>query len=184
MPNPGNPNLPWLIWDLRLPPTLARRIAPREVVVSARDQFGAVATHPPVPTVQIVTSATVLGGLNYWGPIVVDKTGSGGRVLFGDIVQAIYDFFQRPLTQDEARVLERDVPAAWAEMTRAFTARCREHPGLAEVEWKQGMRRVDCLGERYMFWGLWVSHNADGTFQLNLGTAPKPRGVPMPAPRR
>lgn len=184
IPNPGNPDVPWLIWDLRLPPSQAKRIAPRAVVVSARDRFKDVAMHPSTPSVTIVYNATTLWAPGSWGPIAIDKRSSGGQVLFEDILDAIYDFFQTPLVWNEADAFKRDLPEAWQQMKRAFQRRCREFPGLSEVEHRNGMRRVDCLGDRYMFWGLWVTHNLDGTFQLNLGTVPKSKGVPMPPPVR
>ncbi|RPD60226.1 hypothetical protein L226DRAFT_471623 [Lentinus tigrinus ALCF2SS1-7] len=118
--------------------------------------------------------------LNYWGPIVVNK-GEGGTVFFEDVVDAVYEYFQQPLLPNEAAMIERDSPDAWRQMMTSFSKRCRDAHGIADFEWRQGMRRVDCLGERHMWWGLWVTHNtANGTFQLNLGLIPKRRNYVIP----
>ena len=127
----------------------------------------------------LVVVATVLGGLNYWGPIVVDK-GDGGTVNVEDVLDAIFDFFQQQLLPNEAAVIERDFPDAWRQMQDAFRKRCRDAHAISEVEWLQGMRRVDCFGERHKWWGMWVTHNADGTYQLNLGLVPKKQHYPVP----
>ncbi|KAI0690815.1 hypothetical protein C8T65DRAFT_671175 [Cerioporus squamosus] len=179
MPNPGNAAEPWLLWDIRHPPSTARRVAARAVVVGAQDKFKDTATHPPVPRVHIAYSTNTVNLLNYWGPIVIDK-GEGGTVSIGDIIEGLYEYFQQPLLQHEAAVIERDFPDVWRQVTQAFRKRCRDHYWIPEVEWARGMRRVDCLGERHMFWGMWVTHNANGTFQLNLGLVPKKQNYLVP----
>ncbi|TFK87550.1 hypothetical protein K466DRAFT_467918, partial [Polyporus arcularius HHB13444] len=103
-----------------------------------------------------------------WGPIVIDK-GENGKVSFGDIIEGLFEYFQQPLLPHEADVIERDFPDVWRRVKLAFEQRCRKHHGIPQVEWARGIRRVDCLGERHMFWGMWVTHNANGTFHLNLG---------------
>ena len=176
IPNPSNGSLPWLVWDVRFPPVLAKRITGRRTTLPAAPKLGEPATHPPVPRVHIAYNTSVLGALNAWGPIVVDK-GEKGVVSFGDVADAIYDFFQTPLTHVEAHELKTHFPALWADMCRAFRKRCEDVPAIPEVTWRQGMRRVDCLGDRILFWGMWVTHNPDRTFYLNLGLIPAKPGT-------
>ena len=179
IPNPGNRAEPWLLWDVRHAPSTAKRVAPRTVVLSAVDKFKEPATHPPVSCVHIAYNTNTIGMINYWGPIVVDK-GEGGTVLVEDVLDAIFDFFQRQLLQTEAAVIKRDFPGAWRQMMAAYEKRCRDAHGIFEAEWLQGMRRVDCFGERHMWWGMWVTHNANGTYQLNLGLVPKKQRYAVP----
>ena len=179
IPNPGNRAEPWLLWDVRHAPSTAKRVAARAVVLSALDQFKEAATYPPVSRLHIAYNTNTIGMINYWGPIVVDK-GDGGTVNVEDVLDAIFDFFQQQLLPHEAAVIERDFPDAWRQMQDAFRKRCRDAHAISEVEWLQGMRRVDCFGERHKWWGMWVTHNADGTYQLNLGLVPKKQHYPVP----
>ena len=77
IPNPSNGSLPWLVWDVRFPPVLAKRITGRRTTLPAAPKLGEPATHPPVPRVHIAYNMSVLGALNAWGPIVVDKGEKG-----------------------------------------------------------------------------------------------------------
>ncbi|KAI0754154.1 hypothetical protein C8Q80DRAFT_1137202 [Daedaleopsis nitida] len=174
--NPGNPNLPQLVWDLRLPPSQARRIAPRSVTVPARTIFNESIMRPSTRAVRIAYNSATLAQVAFWDRIAIDKGAGAGRVSIGDALDAIYAFFQQPLTPNEAWHIEHDLPPeVWADVKAAFTRRCREHPGLPEYEWRQGVRRVDCLGERVMFGAMWITHSADepGAYMLNLGTVPR-----------
>lgn len=182
IPNPGNDSVQWLLWDLRHDPVTARRVAPREVVLSATDRFGLAATHPEVPRVQIAYHLPAgLDMLQYWGAI--DVSASGSAVSVRDVLEAVYAFFHTPLTTHEARAIQDGFPTVWKRVCDAFQRRCEEHLGIADVEWNKGVRRVDCLGDAYMWWGMWVTENRMGnTFQLNLGTVPR-RGAAGPGRR-
>ena len=164
--------MPWLDWDIRMPPTLAKRYTARETVAGISDKFGEVATHPPVTRLEVLYTTAVPAMLNYWGAITVDA-GEGGTVTVGAILDAVHDFFQVPLRQAEAAELKYANPAEWRAMSSAFRKRCRDYPAIVDVTYKQGMRRVDVLADRYKWWGMWVHWNPDGSWYLNLGLVPK-----------
>ena len=165
--------MPWLDWDIRMPPSMAKRITAREVVVSnISDKLKEVATHPPTSRLTIAYNTAVPGLLNYWGPISVDK-GEGGTVTVGDVLDAVFDFFQVPLTYAEWQELKRTHAAEFSVMTRAFVKRCREYPAIPEKIYEEGMKRIDALTDRYKWWGMWVQWNPDGSWYLNLGTVSK-----------
>ncbi|EJF56778.1 hypothetical protein DICSQDRAFT_40140, partial [Dichomitus squalens LYAD-421 SS1] len=103
-----------------------------------------------------------------WGPIVVDK-GEGGTVTVGDILDAVFDFFQVPLTYAEGYELPREHSAEFSRMSLAFHKRCRDYPAIPEKTYEGGMLRVDALTDRYKWWGMWVQWNPDGSWYLNLG---------------
>ncbi|PIL23202.1 hypothetical protein GSI_14511 [Ganoderma sinense ZZ0214-1] len=172
IPNPVNPSVPWLDWDVRMPPLMAKRYTARETVTSMSDKLGEVATHPAVARLDVVYTTAVPALLNYWGAIPVDR-GEGGTVDVGAVLDAVHDFFQVPLTSQEARELKHSHPTEWRAMSAAFKKRCRDYPALPDVTWRQGMRRVDALADRYKWWGMWVHWNPDGTWILNLGLVPK-----------
>ncbi|KAI0667252.1 hypothetical protein C8Q78DRAFT_982735 [Trametes maxima] len=125
-------------------------------------------TVPEVKEVQIVYQANMPGLLNYFGPIHLRLDRA---VTFRDALRAIYDFFQVRLRTDEAEYFQRVLPEQWREWSRAFYLRCATAPHIAvrDAERNQGMRRVDCLGDRVKFWGLWITHNPDRTWQIQLG---------------
>ena len=75
--------------------------------------------------------------------------------------------------------LAEDFPALWTAACAAFEKRCREFLGIPGVARQQGMRRVDCLAEKHTFWGMWVTHDAQRRFYLNLALVP-----PTPTPSR
>ena len=172
IPNPGNPSVPWLDWDVRMPPSMAKRYTARETVASISDKLGEVATHPAVARLDVVYTTAVPALLNYWGAIPVDR-GESGTVTVGAVLDAVHDFFQVPLTQVEAAELKQSHPTEWRAMSAAFKKRCRDYPALVDFTWRQGMRRVDALADRYKWWGMWVHWNPDGTWYLNLGMVPK-----------
>ncbi|KAI0765871.1 hypothetical protein BD413DRAFT_455811, partial [Trametes elegans] len=128
-------------------------------------------TEPATHEVQIVYGTAMPGMENVFGPIHIRKP-PGRAVTVGDMLRAVYEFFQTPLRQDEADALKARYPDMWHAWGEAFRTRCREAPHIAvpTAEWNQGMRRVDTLGERVKYWGLWTTHNAsNNTWQLNLG---------------
>ncbi|KAH9936942.1 hypothetical protein B0H21DRAFT_667347, partial [Amylocystis lapponica] len=125
-------------------------------------------TFPPAETVHIACAAGLAGDACGWGPIVV-RAEAGGGVTVWDVLLAIYEYYRRPMRRRE---VER-VAGLGAEnrtvLTEAYWARCARAPALPGYEIERGVRRVDCLGRGTMFWGLWVTVNTDGTWQMNLG---------------
>ncbi|KAI0365808.1 hypothetical protein BV20DRAFT_953601 [Pilatotrama ljubarskyi] len=128
-------------------------------------------TMPEVKEVQIVYNANMPGLLNFFGPIHIRKE---GMITIRDTLRAIYDFFQVPITQEQANYMERTYPDVWKDCVEAFRTRCTrsQHIAIPVTEWRQGVKRVDCLGDRVKYWGMWATHNPDATWQLNLGLVP------------
>ncbi|EIW54798.1 uncharacterized protein TRAVEDRAFT_84673, partial [Trametes versicolor FP-101664 SS1] len=123
-------------------------------------------TNPEVKEVQI--SYTIWGSPNLFGPIHIRQTRT---VTVGDALDRIYEFFQTPLRADEVEPVRTARPEVWKTWVEAFRRRCHQAPHIAipDVEWGQGMRRVDCLGEKVNYWGSWNTHNPDRSWQINLG---------------
>ena len=71
----------------------------------------------------------------------------------GDVLWAIYRYWRTPLTNHEFNELLRYNPLFYSKITDAFAKRCRRASGLAAVERSRGLRRIDLLGDRKMWWG-------------------------------
>ncbi|KAI0821854.1 hypothetical protein BC628DRAFT_1295230, partial [Trametes gibbosa] len=125
-------------------------------------------TLPEVNEVQIVYPTTRVGLLGLFGPISIRQTRT---VTVGDALRAVYDFFQAPLAEEQAAHVQRTSPDVWKTWVDAFRRRCHEVPhALPVAEWRRGMRRVDCLGQKVMHWGAWTTHDVpERTWQINLG---------------
>lgn len=144
----------------------------RHSVVDLIPQFGDDATYPACSTIQIVCD---IGSItSFWGPIVVAAE-NDDKIVFEDVLNAIYDYFQTPLTRREIDAICDLKPENYELLQDAWSHRCRKASGLFEYELRQGFKRVDCLGDRRAFWGTWITYNPDSTWQLNLGLVPVKR---------
>lgn len=106
---------------------------------------------------------------SFWGPIIIN---SDSKINLYDVLLAIYDYFQTPLTQGEVDVISDLNPGNYELLRDAYIHRCRKAHGLFQYELKQGFKRVDCLGDNRAFWGTWITYNSNNTWQLNLGLVP------------
>lgn len=181
IPNPLNSGLPQLEWDVGTHPLTARRVTGAHVNVAldtaaAGGSWGRAihdepATSPGFDRILVLCDVGLMSRL--WGPIVIEGT-RGNTVTIGDLLGGIHAFFQTPLTRaevDHISSLGHDNYRLLVDAyrTRTTDPRVRAGTGLSEWEWRQGLRRVDCLGDRRWWWGVWVTYNSNGTWQLNLG---------------
>ncbi|TFK82972.1 hypothetical protein K466DRAFT_568118 [Polyporus arcularius HHB13444] len=86
-----------------------------------------------------------------------------------DVLMAIYRTLQRRITQtDWARLSARQVNT----ISAAYTRRSRTYPSAQAFEDAQGVRRVDYLGEQYMFRGIMRESVQDGFSKMKLLVGP------------
>ncbi|KAI6006443.1 hypothetical protein EDC04DRAFT_976922 [Pisolithus marmoratus] len=85
-----------------------------------------------------------------------------------DVFQAIHETFDEQLTLDEKK---RIPPHLRQECEEAFKLRCKVVPGLEEVEFRKGLKRVDVLYHGTIFQGL-TKPESDGDWTLHLGKWP------------
>ncbi|KAG6328873.1 hypothetical protein ID866_10216 [Astraeus odoratus] len=179
IPNPLNSALPQLEWDVSTPPSTARRITGAHVnlPLDASDGgsrgsgiSGDPATAPSFNRILVLCDVGMMNHL--WGPIVVEPE-RGETVTVRDLLDGIYAFFQIPLTRAEVEHISSLGTDNYHRLVDAYRKRTTENQprvrGLREWEWRQGLRRVDCLGDRKWWWGTWVTYNSNGTWHLNLG---------------
>ncbi|KAL4064730.1 hypothetical protein V8B97DRAFT_1300688 [Scleroderma yunnanense] len=181
IPNPINSVLPQLEWDVSTHPSTARRVTGAHVNV-ALDMSGAggsrgraildePATSPGFDRILVLCDVGLMSRL--WGPIVIEPA-RGNTVTIRDLLDGIHTFFQTPLTHAEVghiSTLGRDNYSLLVDAYRKRTTdpRVGADTGLRDWEWRQGLKRVDCLGDRRWWWGVWVTYNSNGTWNLNLG---------------
>ena len=163
IPNPNNAHLPLIDWNVTKHPSTAKRLTPNHVVVDMASIWGRAVTHTDAHTVVVACDAGYMSTL--WGPVVIDKN---RPVTVRDLFEAIYAYFQIPLTLPEVQYILDLHPNNYRRLTDAFSERCRESAALPGWEARQGYRRVDVLGDRKYWWGVWIS-SRNGTWWLNLG---------------
>ncbi|KAH8070767.1 hypothetical protein BXZ70DRAFT_775418 [Cristinia sonorae] len=185
IPNPINTDKPRIDWDMSQFASTAKMLSGRRP--SKYVPFGPAADHPatspPCSHMSIVCSFGSVGSPSRWGPISITN-----RVItVWDVLDAIFQYFSTPLDEQEIYEIERmqEILNFPPQLRLAAIARSRianlkqRHTISAKPDTR--IRRVDCLGERKCFWGLWVSLTADGMWYLNLGTRTQYRKPPRVA---
>lgn len=168
IPNPCNAAMPHIIWDISQLPTTANRITGNHVIVNMMERLDDVATYPAVDRLEVVCQVGVAE--KFWGHIRVKSSKPKGVTVW-DVFNGIYEYFQKRVGRRELDRMKELLGDERLEekMADAFYQRVRVTPALPGYELKEGLKRVDCLGDRCLFWGLYVSYNEDGSWQLNLG---------------
>lgn len=134
-----------LYFNVAHPPTLIRDHTRMPPVLLPQSEVEKLASEIPLSEMEIRCSQ-----LPHWD-IIVKRAGPGG-IRCIDVYRAIYETFQRELSETE-----RDyyTPAGRRKQCEAaWRKRCKEAPGLLEVHLKKGMCRIDLLEGRTIFMGL------------------------------
>jgi len=167
-PNPVNTERPHVVWDVSEPPSAAKRISGKDIIVDMHDAFSSDATAVFPETGEILVVCNMgLGEQDMWPPIRIRK--HDGKVTSGDVFWAIYEFFQKPITCDEVDLIRGKSEDDFRRLLEACYQRCRRTPGLADITRRQGVKRIDCLEDRTTWWGMMPVWSADGTWTLHLG---------------
>ncbi|KAI5988931.1 hypothetical protein F5J12DRAFT_728026, partial [Pisolithus orientalis] len=178
IPNPINLGVPQIKWDVSTHPMTARRITGAHVILPLDSRGGGSAgagiDHEPAtlpPSDRILVLCDVGSMSQFWGPIIIERP--GGSVTIRDLLKGIYAFFQTRLTRAEVEHISSLGPNNYGLLVDAYQRRTTQrHLGvLRDCEWREGTRRVDCVGDRKWWWGAWVTYNSNGRWQLNLGLA-------------
>ncbi|CAL1698886.1 unnamed protein product [Somion occarium] len=158
-----HPNPSALRWDVsRLPSTATRRNHLGNVFKLAEADFNTPATTPPSNMVLITCRVGVVN--EYWPEIEVQ----GSPVTVENVLDAVYDYFDRFLTQGEVNRIRDEDPDNFHWLRDAMIRRCQNSGQLYQHVWRQGFKRVDCLGDNRMFNGLGVEYHPGCTWTLDL----------------
>ncbi|KIK12759.1 hypothetical protein PISMIDRAFT_120316, partial [Pisolithus microcarpus 441] len=100
-----------------------------------------------------------------WSPIVFERPG-GGSITTHDLLADIYAFFQTRVTRAEVERISALGKDEYRSLVDAYRRRTTQRGlgVLRDWEWREGMKRVDCLGEGRWWWGVSVTypyHNDD-----------------------
>lgn len=170
IPNPFNVNLPQITWDVSTHPSTAYRLTGAHVTapLSGRDGIKGIwkdsVTTPGFETILVVCNIGMMAEL--WGAIAITRKKS---LSIEDLFHEIYNFFQIPLSPPEVERICAAKPDNMQSLQAAFGKRIAAQPGATHNEWRMGLKRVDCLGDRRWWWGVWITYNWNKTWQLNLG---------------
>ncbi|KAI5991931.1 hypothetical protein EDD15DRAFT_2274394 [Pisolithus albus] len=172
IPNPVNPYIPQLKWDVSSHPSTARRVGgahvtiPPDLAVGGAGGGGGEITgtrisNEPVtfPACdRIIVSCDQVGIIGQlWGPIVIERSG-GRSVTIRDLLAGIYAFFQTRVTRAEVERISSLGEDNYRSMVDAYRRRTTQSDlgASRDWEWREGVRRVDCLGDGRWWWGAWV----------------------------
>lgn len=168
IPNPCNASLPHIMWDISQLPTTAKRITGNHVIRDVAEKLDDIATHPAVDRLVVVCQVGVAQQM--WGCVEIKASRPKGVTVW-DVFNGIFEYFQKRVGRRELDRMKEMLGDDQLEekMADAFYQRLLVTPALPGYELKQGLKRVDCLGDGCFFWGLYVSYNDDNSWQLNLG---------------
>ncbi|KAG1741792.1 uncharacterized protein EDB91DRAFT_1052376 [Suillus paluster] len=164
--NPFQPAMPMLQWDIRQNPITARLTTGAHISTDLGQVLSSPVTDPPISIIEIAIPACSMAYM--WNVVRVQRTGA---IKVQDVLDAIYEWLQRPLTRAEMEHIERVSPASVEAVLRALHERASTSPTLHGWEYRQGPRRIDCLGDVRRWMGLSYSPTGQGMqLVLNLGT--------------
>ncbi|KAJ7350808.1 hypothetical protein DFH08DRAFT_777093 [Mycena albidolilacea] len=174
IPNPINPTIPQLQWDLLHAPELARLYTGRGILkkLDLKDD----AVFPVADKVWIVPDDVNCPILAYWmqvwGPIVVEAEKG---VKIRDLLDGVKAYFSKPLTRQDFRLIRRGRsplnPTPLLPLRMAAVRRIEDAYELPEVS-KQLFRRIDVLGAFRCWGGARPVVMQDGTWRLVLTLLP------------
>lgn len=100
IPNPANPNMPQIVWDISQNPVCAQRITGRHAIISLGSQFQQQATVPAAEEIHIAVQSAFVE--HFWGPIqVTSKT----TLTVWDILLCVSFFVVSCIRIDHNRVI-------------------------------------------------------------------------------
>ncbi|KAJ7216611.1 hypothetical protein GGX14DRAFT_358804 [Mycena pura] len=174
IPNPLNPSVPPLQWDVLHASEQARLYTGRGIIKRANLSDGAV--YPSAEKIWICADEENCPILAYWidvwGPIVVER-GAGARII--DVLDAVHAYFLKPLTRRDLTLVRRSKspvnPDPIESLDRAAFRRAGDCYDLYEVAMRE-YKRIDVLGTFRKWGGVRPVVFMDGTWRLFLNLLP------------
>lgn len=164
--NPFQPAVPMLQWDVRQNPITARLTTGAHISTNLAHILSSPITDIPVGIIEIFIPACPMAYM--WNVIRVQKSSA---IKVQDVLDAIYEWLQTPLTRAEMEHIEFVNPNGIEAVLRALQERASTSPTLHGWEHRQGPRRIDCLGDVRKWIGLSYSPTGQGMqLILNLQT--------------
>ncbi|KAJ7478577.1 hypothetical protein B0H11DRAFT_2194187 [Mycena galericulata] len=173
IPNPLNPTIPQLQWDVLHAPEQARLYTGRGIIKNPNLKDTVV--FPVAEKIWICADEDCLilaYWMQMWGPIVVEKE-KGAKII--DILDAIRAYFMVPLTRRDFRVIRNSRspinPSPYAPLKCAAIKRADDAYDLRDIS-TQEFKRIDVLGAFRQWGGVRPVVFHDGTWRLFLNLLP------------
>ncbi|KAJ7721470.1 hypothetical protein B0H16DRAFT_366457 [Mycena metata] len=174
IPNPINPTIPQLQWDVIHAPELARLYTGRGIV--KKPSLKDTAVFPNAEKIWICAdemNCPILGyWMQVWGAIIVDKP-KGIKVL--DLLDAVQAYFMTPLNRRDLRLIRGSRspinPSPFEPLRNAAYRRADEGYALPDYS-VQEFKRVDVLGAFRGWGGVRPVVFRDGSWRLFLTLLP------------
>ncbi|KAG2134582.1 uncharacterized protein EDB93DRAFT_841172 [Suillus bovinus] len=167
--NPFQPDMPILQWDVRQNPITARLTTGAHISTDLANVLSSHIADIPVGIIEIAIPACPMA---YMRNVVRVQRSSAIKVQ--DVLDAIYEWLQTPLTRVEMEHIEWVSPDGGEAVLWALRERASTSPTLHGWEYRQGPRRIDCLGDVRRWMGLSYSPTGQG-MQLILNLQPVQR---------
>lgn len=176
IPNPVNPTVPQLQWDVLHAPEQARQYTGRGII--KKPDLKDTAVFPGAEKVWIVADDDNCQLLAYWmqmwGPIVVENA-KDVKIL--DILDAVRKYFTVPLSQRDFRAIRRSRspinPSPYTPLACAALQRANDSYELRDISMGE-FKRIDVLGPYRQWGGVRPVLFHDGTWKLFLNLLPYP----------
>lgn len=164
--NPFQPAMPILQWDIRQNPITARLTTGAHISTDLAHVLSSHITDIPVGIIEIAIPACPMAYM--WDAIRVRRSSA---IKVQDVLDVIYEWLQKPLTQAEMEHIEHVNPNGVEAILWALHERASTSLTLQGWEHRQGPRRIDCLGDIRRWMGLCYSPTGQGMqLVLNLET--------------
>lgn len=137
------------------------------MVMLSPDELREPATFPTITSMRITHDAIPQWPIDLQYVHGEYDAGNPLPLTVGDVLYMIHSSLQRQISHsDWARLSQSEETA----IARAYTRRYRSIPSSAELEARQGVKRVDYLMDRHVFRGLIRAADGDGFYNWRLLT--------------
>ncbi|KAJ7099354.1 hypothetical protein B0H15DRAFT_543816 [Mycena belliarum] len=174
IPNPINPTIPQLQWDVLHAPEQARLYTGRGIL--KKPNLKDTVVFPVADKIWVCADAENCALLAYWmqlwGPIIIEP---GRSVKIVDLLDAVHKYFMVPLSAADFRVIRRSRspvnPSPLTPLMHAALRRAEDSYELRGIATKE-FRRIDVLGAFRQWGGVRPMLFQDGTWKLFLNLLP------------
>jgi hypothetical protein len=170
--NPVDTSDPILQWDIIQPVEVSRAFSPRRVMVPV--EMGSPAVTPGAKDLYITSDWDFLQywmDPKRWGPLIIRQ---GKDVTVMDLLDAVYEYFQQPLTEGEEKEIKAQ-PGGEQKLNDAWSRRVQDsYEALPAISAQYGYVRSDVLGRFRRWQGLRAVVFANGSWKLYLRLLPGP----------
>ncbi|KAJ6534055.1 hypothetical protein DFH09DRAFT_1405926 [Mycena vulgaris] len=174
IPNPINPTIPQLQWDVLHAAEQARLYTGRGII--KKPNLKDTVVFPVAEKIWVCADEDNCPLLAYWmqlwGPIIIDKA-KGVKII--DLLDAVRAYFMVPLSDRDFRLIRRSRspinPSPYTPLANAAISRANDSYDLRDISTRE-FKRIDVLGAYRQWGGVRPVMFQDGTWKLYLNLLP------------